>query len=201
MYRYYRFDEEIKHNCPNCGAPITTEICPYCDSKTGLEEDISSNDIPTIECKEATADISLSLFTLIFFFAFGFAGFVMPIIISQGQDGWTTLKPVEYLIFLPFAAVSIGSLIAFLLPFIRKIQVKLFGKEIEGEVHSYINDSLRINGVPAQVLRVLIETDEGPRYIKYELGTTQQPFKVNEKIKLRVYKDMFYIKAPKKYFF
>ena len=27
-----------KTNCPNCGAPITTEICPYCNTATGIKK-------------------------------------------------------------------------------------------------------------------------------------------------------------------
>ena len=27
----------VKRNCPNCGAPITTEVCPYCNNMTGLD--------------------------------------------------------------------------------------------------------------------------------------------------------------------
>ena len=27
----------VKRNCYSCGAPITTEVCPYCNNMTGLD--------------------------------------------------------------------------------------------------------------------------------------------------------------------
>ena len=46
----------INTSCPNCGATVTTEICPYCNASTGIKyrkvEESKTNE-PIIDCKEA----------------------------------------------------------------------------------------------------------------------------------------------------
>lgn len=47
---------QYQATCPNCGAPITTEICPYCNSATGIDTASANMDYPLLECKPATID-------------------------------------------------------------------------------------------------------------------------------------------------
>ena len=51
--------------CPNCGAPITTEICPYCHNKTGLDTKNADMEYPVIDCKEATINFWNTIFPMI----------------------------------------------------------------------------------------------------------------------------------------
>lgn len=64
-----------------------------------------------------------------------------------------------------------------------------------------MDDNILLNGAPAQIVKLLVNTDEGPKFILYQLCDIKQPFKVNSKIQLRVYKDMFLIPKRKKYYF
>ena len=50
-----------------------------------------------------------------------------------------------------------------------------------------------INGIPAQIVKLLVNTDEGPKFILYQLGDIKRPYKVNSKIELRVYNNLFLI--------
>ena len=70
----------IEKNCPNCGAPITTEICPYCNVVTGLYTQNADMEYPVIECKEANMGFWNVIFPMIFAVSFGFAGLIMPIL-------------------------------------------------------------------------------------------------------------------------
>ena len=67
-------------NCPNCGAPITTEICPYCNVFTGIDTKYADMEYPVIECKEANIGFWSVVFPMIFAVSFGFEGLVMPFI-------------------------------------------------------------------------------------------------------------------------
>ena len=64
-----------------------------------------------------------------------------------------------------------------------------------------MNDNVYLNGLPAQIVKLLVTTKEGPRFILYQLGDTKQPYKINSKIKLLVHKDIFMVKKDDKYYF
>ena len=54
------------NNCPSCGAPITTEVCPYCNVFTGLKSSDANMEYPVIECKEAHVGFWNVVFPMIF---------------------------------------------------------------------------------------------------------------------------------------
>ena len=194
-------DEELNtKNCSNCGAPITEEYCPYCGTRT-IFEDKEEPDYPIIECKEANIGFVTVLFPMIFAVAFGFAGIVMPYLIYTDQFSGPQLSPIGFLIFFPFAAVGVGAAIIAVTPIIRRILVHMHGQWIDGEVIGYAPDNLTINGEAAQVCKIKIDTDDGPKYILYQLGDVHQPFKPSTIVKLKVYKDMFVLKKEKQYYF
>lgn len=186
-------------NCPNCGAPITTEICPYCNVMTGLETKNADMEYPVIECKEANIGFFLVFFPLIFAFAFGFAGFIMPILFFT--IGGDVFPKTMILFFLPFAVIGIGAFIIGIKPVIRYASLKTRGKDIDATVYGYMDDNMFINGNPAQIVKLLVQTNDGPKFILYQLGDIKQPFKINSNIKLKVYKDIFLIENKKQYYF
>lgn len=188
-----------KKNCPNCGAPITTEICPYCNVMTGLDTKNADMEYPVIECKEANVGFWSVLFPMIFAFGFGFAGFIMPIIIFTLEDG--AFPKAMILFFLPFMAVGGTAIYLTIKPIVRYVSIKMRGKEIDATVYGYMDDNVLLNGNPAQVVKLLVQTNEGPKFILYQLGDIKQPYKINSVIKLRVYKDIFLIENKKQYYF
>ena len=88
-----------------------------------------------------------------------------------------------------------------MIPTSRYIFIELRGKKIDATVYGYMNDNLLINGMPAQIVKLLVSTNDGLKFILYQLGDIKQPFKINSKIELKVYKDIFLIENKKQYYF
>ena len=105
------------------------------------------------------------------------------------------------LFFLPFALIGIVALIIAIKPVIRFITIKTKGQEIYATVYGYMDDNILLNCRPAQIVKLLIDTNDGKKFILYQLGDIKQPFKINGQIKLKVYKDIFFIENKKQYYF
>ena len=41
-----------------------------------------------------------------------------------------------------------------------------------------MDDNILLNGHPAQIVKLLVTTEEGPKFILYQLGDIKQPFKI-----------------------
>ena len=187
-----------KKHCPNCGAPITTEICPYYGVETGIDTRTADMEYPVIECKEAHIGFWTVVFPMIFAVSFGFFGLIMPIgLLFDGREKVGSL----ILTFGLFGIIGIVAFVIAIKPIIRYFQIQIHGKEIEATVYGYMNDNVHLNDLPAQIVKLLLETKEGPRFILYQLGDVKQPYKINSKIKLKVYQDKFLIVKDKKYYF
>ena len=185
-------------HCANCGAPATTEICPYCHVATGIDAISANMEYPVIECKEVNLHFWNVGFPMIFAISFGYFGIMSCFIMSKGStvDG----AEMFYCGFI-FLAIGIVALMITLIPIIRYLQVKRYGKEIEAAVYGYLNDNILINNQPAQIVKLLVDTNDGKKFILYQLGDTVKPFKINSTIKLNVYKNLFMIKNKKQYYF
>jgi len=191
---------EVKvRNCPNCGAPVTTEICPYCNAMTGLDTEKADMEYPVIECREANIGFFNVAFPMIFAVSFGFFGFIFPLFFLYAGAGENFI--VVALMCSIFAIVGIVAFVIGIKPVIRYISIKSKGKEIEATVYGYMNDNLLINGMPAQIVKLLVSTKDGNKFILYQLGDVKRPYKINSKIKLKVYKDVFLIENKKQYYF
>ena len=190
--------EDMKFNCPNCGAPITGDICPYCNTHIEINGGNDSfESYETIECKEANISLWTVAFPMIFGVSFGFMGPMVAII---------TLTEGEFVIWvfmmgLIFGIIGLVAWVIALTPIVRYIQVKTHGQDVEGTVLGYSNDNILLNGSPAKIIRIKIDTDEGPKMINYQSGQTDMLYEVQSKLMIRVYKDMFYIKKKNKYYF
>lgn len=191
-------NDKSKINCPNCGAPITTEVCPYCNAMTGLDTKMADMEYPVIDCKEANIGFWNVCFPLIFAISFGFFGFVFPLIFLFMESGEFI---GELLMCSVFAIIGVVAFIIGIKPIIRYFLVKKNGQEIEAVVYGYMNDNVLFNGVPAQIVKLLLNTNDGKKFILYQLADTKRPYKINSKIKLRVYKDLFLIVNKKQYYF
>ena len=185
-----------KH-CANCGAPVTTEICPYCNARTGIDSHFADMEYPVIECKEANVGFWNVVFPMIFAFMFGIFGFLFPF--AFAVDG--ELDFIVFVFLIPFGLVSVGAFIVGIRPLIRYIIVRLKGKEIDATVYGYMSDIYNINERPSKMAKLLINTSDGPRFVLYSLGSTVKPYKVNSRIKLKAYKNIFLIEQEKKQYF
>ena len=189
-----------KKTCSNCGAPITTEICPYCNAMTGIDTKNANMEYPVIECKEANIGFWSVVFPMIFAVSFGFAGLVMPFIfMTADTDG--VFPSHMLLFFLPFALVGIVAFVIAARSILKYMAVKTKGQDIDATVYGYMDDNVLINGHHAQIVKLLVQTNDGPKFILYQLGDIKKPYKVNGTIKLKVYKDIFLIENKKQYYF
>ena len=192
-------------HCRNCGAPVTTELCPYCNSLTGLSTSNANMEYPVEECKEAKLGFWNVLFPLIFAFGFGFFGLLFPIVFiisdTSSNNVPTSFSITTIIMCLPFAIIGIVAFIIAIRPIIRYISLKKHAIEIEGTVYGYMDDNILLNGTPAQIVKILIDTPKGKRFILYQLGDIKKPYKLNSKVKLLVYKDYFLIKENKEYLY
>lgn len=144
-------------------------------------------DFPTLECKAARVGFFNCVFPAIFAVAFGSVGAITPLVISMKGEK-------EFLfIGIPFAVIGLVSAIIALIPLTRYFKVKSRGKEIHGLVCGYMDDNVSINGVPAQIVVLLLDTPVGKRYINYKLGTVQRPYAINSWVDLLVSGDYFLI--------
>lgn len=75
----------------------------------------------------------------------------------------------------------------------RYTKVKANGKMIQATVYGYMNDELLINNQPAQIVKLLVQTPNGPRFILYKLGNTLKPYGINDNIDIMVYQNYFMI--------
>ena len=190
--------ENINNKCPNCGAPLTTEICPYCKNVTGLDSSTADMEYPVIECKEANISFWNFWFPMIFAVSFGFFGFIFPLFfILAGTEAAITVALVCSI----FAIIGLVAFILAIKQAIRYYLVKVKGKEIEATVYGYMNDNVLLNDEPAQIVKLLVSTKEGPRFILYQLGDIKHPYKINSKIKLSVYKKIFLVKKDNNEYF
>ncbi len=183
-----------KVNCPRCGAPVSSEICPYCGAKTNIETKYANMEYPSIDCKEASLNFWTVVFPGIFAFTFTWFGLVFPFffILTGDADDFAD-KAILVIFGILFGAVGIGAHIVMLRPIIHWIKIKLHGKKITGTVYGYLDDNVIMNGEPAQVIKILVHTKKGPRFLLYQLGRTDRPYGINKKITLEVYGDMFLI--------
>ncbi|MBO6303091.1 MAG: hypothetical protein J6N15_11715 [Ruminiclostridium sp.] len=184
-------------SCKNCGAPATSEICPYCGSPTGLDTARANMEYPTLECKEANLNFWTVMFPMIFALSFGFAGMVLLVVTLMTAE--EEEKGLLVLCSLPFLGIGIAALVIVLLNVSRYLTLKKHGKRIDAVVYGYTDDIMRLNDRPAQVVKLLVDTPEGKRFIMYQLGGTDRPYGVNTTIGLIVYRDIFMIEKNKQY--
>ncbi len=190
-------------NCRSCGAPVTSEICPYCGCRTGLDTQTANMDYPVLECKEADLNFWTVLFPLIFAVMFGGGGIMVfcsafdPEIMHGSGEKMGLGSGFMMIFSLPFLLVGIGAAVIVIKRIYRYILIKNRGKIIDAVVYGYANDIVSMNNTPAQVVKLLVDTPEGKRFVMYQLGKTSRPFGINTTIRLKVYRDCFLIENKK----
>ncbi len=175
--------------CPNCGAPIVSEICQYCGVATGLNTEQAQMEYPILECKEAVLSFWTLWFPMIFAVVFGIPALIML--------PFALVTVIFLFVGLPLFVVGGGAMFVVIRTLVRYSKIKKHGKPIQATVYGYMDDNILINDKPAQIVKLLVETPNGPRFILYSLGKTVKPYAVNSTIDLMVYKNYFMITENK----
>ena len=178
--------------CPKCGAPVISEVCPYCHNATGYSASEIDQDINIIECKEVHFDKQRFKIYGLFGGVFLFFGLLMVIsqIMGPGSSGplagvfWVSTIIMSLFLFIPAGC--------FLFPLIirgfRYCILKKCGRRIKGTVIGYCNDNFTVNGHTLQVVKILFEVKSGRYVMLYQLGTATQPYKINSKLDVIYYR-------------
>lgn len=174
--------------CPSCGAPVVSEICAYCGTSTGLNTAEADMEYPVLECKAAILNFWTVWFPMIFGVAFGVPGLCV-LVIAVAVFGEVSMLAVA----LPFLLISIGAFAVIFFSVSRYRKIKKHGKMIQATVYGYMDDSVLINNRPAQIVKLLVHTPNGPRFILYRLGNTLKPYGINDNINIMVYQKYFMI--------
>ncbi|MBQ8878586.1 MAG: hypothetical protein IJ029_07635 [Lachnospiraceae bacterium] len=178
--------------CPSCGAPVVSEICAYCGMATGLNTAEADMEYPVLECKAAALNFWTVWFPAIFAVSFGIVGLSTLIV---GITGFGDMTMV--LIGIPFSLIGIVAAFLVIRTLWRYLVVKKNGKLTRATVYGYMDDSVLINDRPAQIVKLLVQTPNGPRFILYKLGNTLRPYGVNDNIDILVYQSYFLITKKK----
>lgn len=168
-------------NCPSCGAPVSTEYCPYCGVATGLDSSMANMEYPVIDCKEVLA-ISYDIrFMLMMGIPFTFIGAAM---VFLDLMYWKTM--LTAIIGVPFMLFGVGLWISPLFVLSRVIFMKIFGRKIQAKVYGYLEDDMTINNRPAQIVKLLVQTKDGPKFLLYQLSLTSKPYGKGSTVNLKV---------------
>lgn len=186
--------KKSKYTCANCGAPIKSEICQYCNSKTEIPTEYADMEYPVIKCKETNLGIFNVIFPILFSFVFGFAGFMCTVFTNTVNE---VSGNNNFNIGIIFFTIALGIFTIAAIPLSRYILIRAFGKETKAIVYGYMDGDIFINGQPTQVVKLLIDTDDGKKLILYKLADISRPYNVNGIIKIYRCKNIFMLKNPK----
>jgi hypothetical protein len=182
---------EIEY-CLNCGSPKKNGVCPNCNYDKEATKIYQGTNYPEIECKSVKFSFFNTVFPGIFFVTYTPVGLI-PLFINKYTPG----NEDFYIFLLSFGIFFIGGIIAgiiMLLPFIKYMILKTNGLEVQGTLIDYIeNRNERINGVHTKTMKIIVNTDEGPKIIKYNTGSTRTPYPINSVLRLLMYKNYFRI--------
>ena len=177
--------------CPHCGASVLSEVCQYCGTYLG---DVATADLTAeyemIQCKSAKFSFWRIIFPM--FFALGFLGLPLccfiPVFVINAEE--TSDSRISVLLFMiPFLLVGIGASVVMFKGIYQWLAVRFFGVVRQGTVYGYMDDTTAYNGVNGQVVKVLVQTNDGPKFIMLPLETTVMKYKVNSHVDVKLYKD------------
>lgn len=178
--------------CPECGNSVTTEECPKCNSKTGLQDNDGEYDYPIIKCEDTNLTLSyyFSLLADLIIVAF----FLFIDIILFNILRYSIVGLIFLLITNVFAVVFISIIIGN--PITRYktcMDIEDYGKEIEGIIYGVTNVDTNENGSLTYYVtyKILIEKEDGYKFLSYKLPKPKEIFKVNTKVILKEYEDKY----------
>lgn len=182
--------------CPQCGAPVLpgAAVCDACGALTGAAPvDAAAQPYPTVQCRLAKFTFFGTLFPLIFAIAFGIpaAALVLTaLFVNSPAPLALRLMP------LPFLLVSLGAMGFLLRNVIAVLRNESKGRILPGLVCGYEDDNVTYNGRRGQKVRLLVQSQEGSRYVLVPLGAPEQPYAVGSTVHVRLWQNTACIMDP-----
>jgi len=178
--------------CPNCGAPLLSEVCQYCGTYVGEVSTIDlASEYPTVECQLASFTFFGTIFPLIFA--------VAPITCVWGFSDGKMLSKSAIAFLLIFLLVGIGASIVFIRNVWAVVSVAIKGVNLKGTVYGYMDDTVAYNGVNGQKIKILVYSSKGRKFIVVPLKKTNKPYPINSSVNVRIYKNRAKITVNDKY--
>jgi DNA-directed RNA polymerase subunit RPC12/RpoP len=183
--------QDITYKCPNCGAKVYPQICDYCGTKVNIKDQDVTTEYPTVKANNVKPSFFTMGVALIFGAGFGCPGVIFPITMHQQIVESDT--PV--VLFLPFALVGIGALAVLVKYIYGFLATLMFGKVYTAKIYAYMDDTVSYNKVPGVVMKVLVDTIHGKRFLLISMKGTEKPYPINTKIDIKVYKNNVLIQS------
>ena len=183
--------------CTECGTLMDSDVCPTCGKTytTSLFNEI--NNMHELTCHEANITFWSIAFPGIFAVSFLSVGFFLPLYLLLTNEGFNVAEQSDLYIILGmfsvFALVGFGALYVVISTIVKYFLVINRGQEYNGVIMDYEYDNIYLNGRAAQVALIKLETEEGPRLIRYQLLNTSKPYPVGSTVLVKRYKNMFKI--------
>ena len=189
------------YTCPNCGAPVTTEICEFCGAPTAVASKNADMKYPAIECIEADMDSKLvfqGFYMGIIFLVFGIG---LPAIFIRSADVSSSAGGMLSSVFVAivFGILGMLMLVTSIKHAYKYILTNLFGKRIRGYVWGYM-DNKRNDGILhgeigdrsyGQIMKILVSTEDGPIFLLYELLHDEQPYGIRQTVELKQFGNLY----------
>lgn len=206
-------DVEAGNTCKYCGAPATTEICPFCHNPTGIKPLQADLDYPMINSKPAHLDkkrlgeyiLGIVVYSI----------FILPALVLSYRSGMRVFTSVFFACSIFIVFVIIEYVIPLCKMISRYILVKNHGKKITATVYGYMdyigfkgkmqdiennsNTQITYNHLAQKTVKLLANSKQGKRFILYPLGINKTPFEINQEVQLMYYKDCFILLDLQKY--
>lgn len=183
-----------KFPCKNCGAPVTTDICPYCKANSGINQNLVDLEYPVLNY-ETMEKGNLSIVIIVLLVVMLFFLFPLTFIFDENKIfkfAGLFFAIVELIVFMPI----ISKILSFI---IKYHMTEKYGDELIATVQGYMND--KHNVFNYKTLKLLVDTPEEKGYILYRLNTQNKTYKIGSRIKLKVRKNACVIANDTKYYF
>ena len=189
-----------KKYCQNCGAKVTTEICPYCKVKSGINQNEVELEYPVLDYETIPKSPVLAIFIVVLLLIFGFTiPFILPLFFNFGTDVFSIIVDIVFI-------STIGLLFIYffikLFKYVYKYKTtQKNGEIIIGNVHGYIDENNPDDKFQFVTVKLLVDTKDGKRYILFKLDDRNRPYKIGTNVKLKVYKNYCVFAEDEKYYF
>lgn len=177
-----------KIHCQNCGAPITTEICFYCKSRTGIDSKDADMPYEVIEIFEAEKTSGNYLITIPFLILILIIGIQGIMLIINGKD-----SDLGVLAIIVAVISSITTYFAFYQALLHRHKIYKKGKDVEATVLGYIKSIYTIDNKPLLVAKLIVDTKVGKKILLYDLNDTKEKYEIGSKLKLKIKEKEFIV--------
>ena len=181
-------NDEIELKCQNCGAPASQELCPYCGAQTGLNPKLINLEYPRAELERvAVYPKSHAVIIIIFVLALITTSIIM-MLNAFNRD--SIISIITFIIpGLCIAGMGLYTFALFIKQFSKQFTIIVLGETIEGTVIGYITDENQ----DYIIVKILLNINNENKILLEKDYINIRKYKINSKIKIKLYKNKYHI--------